>query len=260
MTRTELINRLEAIGYEAIATETIKNGVTLEGVQISNGTNCRPVMYSEAYEGKTFDEIVTLIENAFKHTPDYECFSDPEFVSANIYIGLQRKHECDLVTREFEPCASIEQYLYIVSADRTASVRVTESLLAHIGMNTETAWMAAENNTFNETLIQPLGNVLAAMIPDFPTADDCGVWVISNSQMNHGAAAVLHSAAIKEQIAEKIGINTFAVLPSSIHEVLLVPMTDNTNIEKLSRLVREVNEAQVEPLEQLADEAFIITV
>ena len=54
-----------------------------------------------------------------------------------------------------------------------------------------------------------------------------------------------------EQIGEIIG-SDFYVLTSSIHETLLVPL-GGMDVSELSRLVKEVNETQVELCDRLSD-------
>ena len=48
------------------------------------------------------------------------------------------------------------------------------------------------------------------------------------------------------------------VLPSSIHEMLILPYQGDMNLNDLSAIVREVNVVQVEPEERLADTAYLI--
>ena len=54
-----------------------------------------------------------------------------------------------------------------------------------------------------------------------------------------------------DDIAEKVG-NNFYVLPSSIHEALVVPMTeDGPDRAQFETMVREVSETQVRPQDKL---------
>jgi len=49
------------------------------------------------------------------------------------------------------------------------------------------------------------------------------------------------------------------VLPSSVHEMLLVPYTEEMSLEDFSAMVSEVNNTEVRPEERLTDRAYIIT-
>lgn len=50
------------------------------------------------------------------------------------------------------------------------------------------------------------------------------------------------------------------MLPSSIHEVLIIPYSSLFNLDDLTEMVKEVNATQVEAYEQLADRAYKLTI
>ena len=48
------------------------------------------------------------------------------------------------------------------------------------------------------------------------------------------------------------------MLPSSIHEMLILPYNESINMDDLSFMVADVNATQVEPEERLTDRAYLI--
>ena len=88
------------------------------------------------------------------------------------------------------------------------------------------------------------------MIPD----GNEQMYVLSNDSRLHGAAAVLNEKAM-EDIAEKVG-GDFFILPSSIHELLVVPKQDGMDYSSLEAMVQEVNATQVAPEEKLSDHVY----
>lgn len=58
-----------------------------------------------------------------------------------------------------------------------------------------------------------------------------------------------------DQAAEKLG-GDFYILPSSIHEILLVPDNGDKAADDLRDMVREVNATQVSPEEKLTDNVY----
>lgn len=48
----------------------------------------------------------------------------------------------------------------------------------------------------------------------------------------------------------------FVVIPSSIHEVIILPMDDNVDKDELEGIIREVNTGQVAPEERLSYHAY----
>lgn len=83
------------------------------------------------------------------------------------------------------------------------------------------------------------------------------LFIISNKSKIRGASAILNRKALAE-FGKKYNTNKIVAIPSSIHEMLLVPYTEECDIDIFSKMVKEVNNTAVDPTEQLADRAFII--
>lgn len=80
------------------------------------------------------------------------------------------------------------------------------------------------------------------------------MYVLSNRDRMFGAAAMIYSNRIS-LLAEKLEHNIY-VIPSSIHEVILVPDMGNSDPDYLRDTIKEVNETQVEPEEVLSDQLY----
>ena len=77
------------------------------------------------------------------------------------------------------------------------------------------------------------------------------MFCLTNAQKMNGASLLLQED-IRKQIGECLGSDYF-VLPSSIHEVLILPDNGLFEVPELNAMVKEVNETQVERQEQLSD-------
>ena len=60
---------------------------------------------------------------------------------------------------------------------------------------------------------------------------------------------------MKEKIGEIVGKDYF-VLPSSIHEVLIMPDNGQMTPMELAKMVKEINETQVAPQDRLCNKVF----
>ena len=69
----------------------------------------------------------------------------------------------------------------------------------------------------------------------------------------HGAAVLMYPGFLKA-VSERIG--SFYILPSSVHEILLIPEQDAPKAEDLNLMVYSVNRAEVIPEERLSDIAY----
>lgn len=69
---------------------------------------------------------------------------------------------------------------------------------------------------------------------------------------------MLDRVGIRE-LADSIGVHEFILLPSSIHECILVPKVGEVDMEMFENMVREINTTTVDPLDRLIDRAYLLT-
>lgn len=86
-----------------------------------------------------------------------------------------------------------------------------------------------------------------------PTEGDI-MYVLTNRGKNFGAACILYPDCLK-QIADGLK-DSFYILPSSVHEVLIVPRHKAIGQPELNAMIREINETQLAADEVLADHAY----
>lgn len=79
--------------------------------------------------------------------------------------------------------------------------------------------------------------------------------VVSNELGINGAAAVLYDGVI-EKLAEEYESDLY-LLPSSIHEMIVVPAFDRTMYEFLGMMVKNINDQYVEKDEILSDRVYV---
>ena len=80
------------------------------------------------------------------------------------------------------------------------------------------------------------------------------MFLITNNSRSYGASALLYPE-VMTKVAKEMGDNYY-VLPSSVHEVILVKASEAPNIQELANMVRQINSAEVAPDDQLADKVY----
>ena len=78
--------------------------------------------------------------------------------------------------------------------------------------------------------------------------------ILSNRRKMFGAVVII-DPKVQRMCLERLG-ESFYILPSSIHELLLLPESLATTREELDQLIQEVNEACVSQEEYLSDHAY----
>ena len=89
---------------------------------------------------------------------------------------------------------------------------------------------------------------------EIEVGDEDGMFVLSNTNRIYGARGILREDVL-EAFADKYK-RSFFVLPTSIHEVLIVFEKEGVTKEYLNEMVHSVNSAEVSRDEQLADEVL----
>ncbi len=80
------------------------------------------------------------------------------------------------------------------------------------------------------------------------------IFMLSNQSRMYGASAIMYPGML-EELGEYIE-DDFYIIPSSIHEVLIVPKYACMNEKELTGMVREVNEAELSVEDILSDHSY----
>ena len=86
-----------------------------------------------------------------------------------------------------------------------------------------------------------------------PSEDEMPLNILSNKHKTQGAS-IIFNKALMTRIAEKIG--KYYILPSSIHEVLIVPAISGNSAKELAQIVKRVNEESISERDKLSDNVY----
>ena len=263
MTRELIIDELVARGYEVQSTDIVKNGVTLKGITIGTG-NIRPTIYTEQFEDANnvdfvVDKIIEIYEESHKNIPliNTEELMNWDYTKTRLQLCIQKKGNENIVKRNF---LDLEQYVRVYVSD-DGSFKVTPEHLEKFGVSEDALFHAAWDCTKSTITETSMVEVLAEMMG--VDADELEEQMIASGQMQivvsnknkvHGAVAICDTEMLTN-IANKYESN-LVILPSSIHECIVIPMED-IHLSELTAMVQDVNETQVDPAEQLSDHAYI---
>ena len=158
-------------------------------------------------------------------------------------------------------------YCFVLNSndEGRASILVTNQLIENMGVTPEQLHADAMENApkikpveikgMSEVMAEMMGFEQAEMMGIFPVAlEDEKIYVATVPDKVHGAG-VLAYQDFMEQAAERAG-GDFYVLPSSLHEVLIVPDNGEMGLKDLEAMVKEVNATQVAPADKLTDSVY----
>ncbi len=139
-------------------------------------------------------------------------------------------------------------------------VVVSKPLMDMYGIDEAQLFADAEKNSLaNEPMVfTPLGDMIKNLIQaeNLPTPEDVGiVTYIATNKSGFQGAAVAGYPDFCEKAAETIG-GSFYMLPSSVHEFILIKDDGTPKAKDLNAMVKNVNETVLEAKDFLSDQCY----
>lgn len=233
-----------------------------------------PVVYMEdcfeAYKhGRSYEDIVQSILGARKEALEDMNFNlDFSFEEAKNKIIPRvvnfKENEEFLADKPYRKVMDLAVYYRIVLdiGDRgMASAEIVNGCLEKWGCTENMLYEIATENMIQMFPVKC--RLLTDMIFDITGKNpiDAGIgaddiYVITNYAGINGANVILDENTLK-MMQEKLG--DYYILPSSVHELLLVPMSEKLDDEYLRNMVQEVNEDIVSETDRLSNNIYTYT-
>lgn len=265
MNYTEFMNAMLCeirgqIGVEVrteLYTVTKNNGTRRTGILFKQtDSNLAPTIYLEEFyqkylQGQQVPDLADSICNIYqeirvKKTCNCQNLFDFENVKEHIVYKLIRRDANEELLKQipYEPFLDLA-VVYYIQIDNTrfgsAAIQIRNEHLRYWRVEKEEIQRLAEKNT---PRIYP---VQIQQIVRF-------MYVATNQQCSLGAA-VMRYPNLWEKVRGMIG-EDFYILPSSIHEVILVPESFGMEPERMAEMVKEINQIGVAPEEVLSDSVY----
>lgn len=218
----------------------------------------------EAYRKGGMEHTVNFIREMMEKKPDPVFWDIPgEWEGARGHVRpvlLNAEWNRELLegcpSREFLDLAAA-YCLELEDADCRATALIKEYYLESWGITEGELWETAlENLQGEEYRIKPLPEILESILGpgmggfhDFPL-----LYVLTNQRVSHGAAGILRKDLL-EGFSKQIGGN-FYILPSSVHETLLLADGPNIKAKELREMVQSVNREEVNKEEWLSENVY----
>jgi len=260
--------------------EVLKNnGVKLDGV-IVRQNNCvvSPTVYVNDYyedfsDGENINDIADIIERLIRdNTIEDEFDADELILFDNVkdrivfkLINFERNKEL-LNTVPYKKYLDLAIVYYIsVKEDifECASILINNSHLKLWNKTLEEIDELAVKNTpfILKPELKSMGQTLKEIMfnsddNEFDEEDfeNCYMYVLTNEKKQFGAATILYDNELKD-FSERIE-SDFYIIPSSVHEVIIIPSKFVDSSDSLDEMICEVNSSQVPLVDILSDHAY----
>ncbi len=253
--------------YDAL---TVKPEDSIIGVNL-NVTN----LYKEYEDGKDYDSIVNgaaeVAENALSNKPDFnlDVIKDYDQMKDKLAIEVvSAERNKDLLEtvphKNIEDMAVVYRFVLGDSQAGVGTILVNNQMLDNYGITAQQLHEDAIKNApeIRPLVIEGMAEVLAKQMGvedlemlglNIPPEQE-QMFVASVEGNVHGAG-VLAYQNFMDQAADRVG-GSFFILPSSIHEVLIIPDNGKFDTASLENMVKEVNATTVDPSDQLTDSVY----
>lgn len=263
------------------------NGIRMTGIEFQReGSSISQIIYLEPFfedirQGKETETVLKNIADSYIQNVSTECMA---------VINEQQLIDLESVRQSIEPVlvhtaenremlgqmphrkiADLSLYYKIVFQDQgndmQASMNITNGHMKQWGVTEQELYhQAVTNMECRETnTLTPMGDVLASMFTGkgeernllTEGSVECaklpqeGFYVLTNERRIYGAA-LLAVPGVMEKV-DQLFPEGYYILPSSLHEVLIIEKDKNLSAKELGEMVREVNRAEVSPQERLSD-------
>jgi len=181
-----------------------------------------------------------------------------------------RERKADIPTRQ--EMDMLITYRIVFDEGEKESVQITKELQQQLGVTEEELYQKAMKNmqhsfpvklkTMDDVMEEIEGIMGEGESKTFDNSlqnidKEQEMYILTNQDKYYGAATIFYPN-VMEQVAEAFGQNMI-ILPSSCHEVILTKGENvgKADIEKLTSMVKEINEALVVPEEQLSNQVYM---
>ena len=256
-----------------------KTGMILE----SDEYNIAPAIYLEEFfeqyqKGMSIDRIVNEILEFYEKVKVEE---DYDVSQLSLYENVKKKVAFKLVNTEKNqqmlkevlhiPLLDLSIVFYIivdVDEKGSATIQIRNEHIENWNVNVEQLYKDAKLNVkcliparlmCMQHVIEKLCDISKGEEKDllkakFPPENKEFMYILTNSIHQFGAAVLAYPNIL--EMASRIIGEDFYLLPSSIHEVILIPKSKSPDLKDLNEMINEVNETQVQEEEVLSDHAY----
>ena len=192
---------------------------------------------------------------------------DRNYICENVFtitLGTDRVRDNELTQLESLKVDGTD-YISLFAVDfpeETGDARhislINKGLLETVGMSKDELGFFAAVNVKKNLVMLPVNDAIRELNPfaDYEFKEDLFT-VVTNKKKCFGAGILAFGSVGFNYISDQLKLNKFFVVPSSIHEVLVLPYVDYISPEYILGLVKAINANGVRPEDRLTDNVYI---
>ena len=206
------------------------------------------------------ENIVFPHENLIENLLDYGAMKDKLIMQA---IGKDGNEEmlAKIPHRDFEDLAMVYRFKLEIKEAAISYVLVTDTMMEAYGVTEEQLHEDACRNMVekDDMVIMSMDEMMESLtgipVSEQPWSPIPIPFYVATNQTKQFGASVMEHPDFAETAADKMGGNYF-IIPSSVHELMLLPDDGCIELQAIEDMVAEVNATQVKPEQRLSNTVY----
>lgn len=279
-----LLERMKELNSDdEVVMQNVKknNGIELRGLCVrKSGESISPTIYVQNYfsedtseDGidviaKKIQKVIESSQNERKQFEGVDKLLDFGEVADKIFFTVVNRDKNEellkeIPHRELLDLAVVYKIHVNMIEGSTGSIQIKNEFLKMWGVQEETLYQLAMKNTEKlfGTCLRGMNELLVEMckgkVPDYllpALEEDNLMYVSTNDEKCYGAGAIFLNKGFREEVHDKIG--DFIIIPSSVHETILLPYDESMESSEIRKMISQVNEEQLDATEVLSENVY----
>lgn len=241
------------------------NGIELTGILVDDGSKCTPIfyidrMYDSFCSNHDFKETIRMFAETIINTMDNK--PDPDIILKKIkensnciipkLINAKKNQELlkNCPHRNFLDLAVV----YEIMLEPGHFILIKNEMFDYHSMTEDELYHLAVKNVREQKQVVTLDQILKEMVGVEEDLEQIPMLIVKTKYVTHGASVMLCEDVLSEA-ADMLKSDLY-ILPSSIHEIIVLPVDFRDDVTGLKDMVNTVNQTQVLPEEFLSDSVY----
>ena len=251
-----------------------KNNTTKEGFVIKTDSGANPILYADSFPTEMsaanivshmMDTLKALDAETDKISQILEMAKSGEIKPSSLKrrVACVNGNEKWLESMPHRKLIGTDLALYYaIKWTENMAIPVNTGIASLLDWTEEDMYLFTKNE---EYVYSDVGNILFGSGKYKPVANVTNIgykslFVLKNANSSFGASVISHFDVLKK-MSEAFDGKNLIILPSSVHEVLIIPdypgiEPETNNVEALAQMVREVNLNEVATEDKLSDSVY----
>lgn len=259
--------------YKVVLKKVAKNnGIYRYGLSVfsnENNKNVSRIVYLEdfyqEYEENSDYKLENIVNELYYIFADFDSpqfnqtdYTDIDRIQDRIIFELvnYEMNKSRLSNRPFIKIMDLAVIFAYIATDLGKDfgvVHITNEMAEQFGLTCEEIWDIAKKNTpiLLKADIMPMSNFISCKER---YSEDEEMYIICNDKKSGGAGVILYEK-ILEDLSSKLEADLY-ILPSSIHETIIISAEGNKDVSALQDMVRSINSTVVSAEDILSDNVY----